>query len=348
LFACKFVEMRIRRPLLATCSVLFLVHLACGNSPANVANAVPSASARLDESDVARVGGQLLPRDLVVKIASEKQGVSGKEIALALVDEALLAQAADSPDRSSQVAQRIKRVLARRLAAQVASKIKDQSDISDAELAAVMGKDWVDLQRPEMRNAVHVVVRSDVPDGDVVAKNLREALDRAMKKVPADATEDQQADEFTASVNQTLDSIIAAPPTSALKSVIKYAGADRFKKAISVEKLSPFTLDGRVYEPDPAKRGQTYSTDFTKPAFALPSNHSLSNVVKSEFGHHVMWLLSIQPPFAVPRETIVEKLKSRIPEYRFRQALAGFASQIETKILASDDQIMALPILESQ
>jgi hypothetical protein len=308
---------------------------------------MPSASVPVAEGAVARVGRELLSRELIVAIAPEKQGVSSKQIVSDLVDEALLAQAAESPDRNAQIAQRIKRVWARRLAERIAKQAANQGEISDAELAAVMGNDWVDLQRPELRKVVHIVVLKEVPDGEVAAKVLREALDRSMKKVPANATEDEQVNLFKATVTETLDSIIKTPPTSALKSVIKYAGADRVKMSFKVETLSPCTLDGRVYEPTPAIRGESYLTDFTKAAFAIPAVHSLSDVAKSDFGYHVMWLLSIQPPFSVPRETIVEKLKNRVPDYRFRQLLAGFAQHFETKIVASDDQIMELPTLES-
>jgi hypothetical protein len=274
------------------------------------AAALGGTSAQLGGSIVARVGGRTIDASTVAKVARAKR-VSVYDATRALVDEEIFAQAAlhDDALASPGVLTRLDGVLARAYAARLDDEALAQGPITDDEIAATMGDDWIELSRPETRVAVHALVREGTPNGAALADQLHDLV--APTKTPQ---------EF-----------MTAAPT--------LPGVDG--KQLVVEPLTtPFTRDGRLLSPQPGG----LDTTFTEATFAIAEVGGTSPVVHTSFGWHVIRLVEIRPAFEASHEEKARKLQGKIVLRRlgdrFTKAMDALRAATPAQIVATDADLM--------
>lgn len=295
-----------------------LVAIGCGKGAPSAIGSAPNASAsigasaRLEGGMVARVGDVSLARDDVASAARARK-LDARDTARALVDEALLARAAvlrgalDEPSGK----QPIIAALARSVVAQYERDARAQGPITEAELDAVMGEAWVDLDRPETRVVVHALIREGTPDAEAHAQALYEQLVK----------------------------------TSDWKSFLDIAKKSTLvpKEQLVAEPIDyPFTLEGRLAVPEAST---TLDKAFSEAAFAIPSPGATSKPVHTGFGWHVIRLVDVRPPFKASFDAKKERLegdvvRARIGD-RFEKKLAELRASVTIQILASDADVMA-------
>jgi peptidyl-prolyl cis-trans isomerase C len=140
---------------------------------------------------------------------------------------------------------------------------------TDAEVRALSEERFWELDRPRMVAVVHAVVLS--PEPDPAARALAERIAVATAHANTDA-------EFQAAAGMV--------------------DAGRF--TVKLETLQPVTLDGRAVNPAaPPPAGpavQQYDREFAAAAQRLARPGEQSPVLRTSFGYHVLYALSIIPP----------------------------------------------------
>jgi parvulin-like peptidyl-prolyl isomerase len=290
-----------------------------GSSPAPSAPATVLASttgAALGPDIAVRVDGEpISTRSIARRMAADaaRSPAAARRAADEAIDDALLARAAlrAGAARDPAVAAALRATLARALVRDLGEKLIARGPFTDEEIAAVRADHWTDLDRPETRSAQHALVRSTVADGEAVARRLRAAL--------ADA---KDLDEFEARA--------------------KAFGAQEHVDLV-IENLDvPFTADGRIAQPN-ADRG--LAVPFTQAAFALAKVGAISDVVKTNFGWHVLRLTKIAPPAYAARSQIERDLLSELSRRRGKPEwdalLARLRAAAPASVTASDADLMA-------
>jgi hypothetical protein len=243
---------------------------------------------------VARVGAHVLDPVLVAKVAQAQQ-LPPEAAARVLIDEALIAEAAIRAGalRDPSVVRLLDASAARAMIARDHGAALAKGAITDEELSAAMGEEWVDLDRPESRTVVHALVPKDAKDGAALAASLRARL-------------------------------LEAKDQKGFLDAAKAFGVERQVPIVAESLDAPFAIDGRIVLRDAS--GTTLDTTFTKAAFALGQVGDRSAVVETPFGWHVIELVEIRPEKHAPRATKIEALepvivKNRIyAEYEARRA----------------------------
>lgn len=274
----------------------------------------PAQAAALG-GEAARVGDVSIPRALVLAVARAR-GLSAKDATTALIDDALLAEAAKSAgaDNDANLARAHDAALARALAAKARTEALAQGDWTDAELDALTAAHKLEIDRPEARQVVHALVPKDVPGGEELAARLRERL------------ADVKADDPRASEK----AFLAAASAFALPD----------GKKVIAETIPYFTREGHLLS------GGDLAKPFAEAAFALEKPMDTSGVVPTQFGWHVIRLVSILPPHVATRDEKIEHFAGELLAARVKKTwdpmLERLRAQAKIAVVATDSDL-ALP-----
>jgi hypothetical protein len=276
-------------------------------SSGSSARARPLGTAASLGGVAARVGEQTIDPGLVTQVA-RAQGIPAAAAAAALVDEAVVAEAAVRAGalRDPNVQQQLASAYARALVTRERQAALASGPFTDEEIARSMGEEWVDLDAPETRLTAHALVRSEVKDGAAIAAAMRTRL-------------------------------VGAKDLTAFLDAARAFGVERGVEIVAENIDLPVTAEGRG-----ALRGvQGAGLDptFAKEAFTIAKVGECSQVVKTSFGWHVIYLVAIQPERRASREA---KIKSLLPVLLKNRAFAAFEARL-AKLRQEAHEAMTAP-----
>ena len=272
-------------------------------------------SAKLGGEVVARVGDASIDRATVLAVA-RAQKISAEAATRLLVEEALLAEGARRKGAAKEaiVKQGTTVAVANAIIARFREEARARGPITDGELATALaeGDEWMDLDRPETRRAVHALVPKDVPGGEAIARSLRDAV--ALAPTPETFMESARAFKND-----------ALPPGK-----------------LVAEPLEPFTEDGRVLK----HGGGNYALPFAQGAFTIPRVGDTSDVVWNPgFGWHVIRLVAINPPRHASRDELIAALEGQVIRARigtqFEELVERLKGEARVQLLGDDATMMA-------
>jgi len=293
-----------------------LLGLGCGGDRAAPVPAGPAQNAvnvALGGQTVARIGATAIDRALV-RAVMQARGLSAKAVLDALVEEAILAEAAIRAGAPNDLAARgrLNAALARPLLDRFRAEGLAAGPWTDDELAKLGADQWRELARPEGRVVVHALVKKEVPDAEQVGKRLREKL---------------------------LE-VSGTDPETNLKAFTEAAKAFKVPSGppVHIEQLS-FVSDGRSLD-SPG----SLLPSFTKGAFAIPAVFGTSDLVETSFGFHVIRMLAIIPPKTTTREERIAILEPQLVSARVKAVhdarLAALHKQTPPQMLGSDQDLL--------
>lgn len=244
----------------------------------------------------ARVGSEDVPLATVQRIVSALGVTPRAARDLAIVD-ALFAQGARATSPSEKLAVAERGVHARVLLEEFRERARAAGPATDAEVEALTKERWIELDRPPAVRVTHVVVLAkkpeDRPAGRAIAERVAEALKGATK-----------SDDFEKRVQ----------------------GLGTKEIPVKVERLSPVTTDGRMFELAVAGRPPTemggLDEGFTKASHALKNPGDLSPIVETPFGLHVIFL---EERIAPEQPSLEERRTLLTPEIQARRAERALA-----------------------
>jgi hypothetical protein len=244
----------------------------------------------------ARVADDDILLSTVHKIARARDVTPREARELAIVD-ALFAQGARATSPGAQVAVAERGVLARVLLEEARQLGHGAGAPTDAEVEAVTKERWIELARPVAVRVTHVVVLAKKPEERQAGRAIAERVAAALKG----ATKSQDFEQ-------------------------RIEGLRTKEIGVKVERLSPVTTDGRVFElaasGRPATELGTLDAGFTRAAHALEKPGDLSPIVDTPFGSHVIFLEERLPPVQPSLEERRHLLSPEIQSRRAERALA--------------------------
>jgi hypothetical protein len=266
-----------------------------------------AAAAHPDPDVAARVGGALVRKDQLARIASA-QGIQPAAARDLAIHDALLAEEARARGLDAQRGVQLveSATLARVLAFDIAAAAEARGPVTDAELDAVTARHWVELDRPESSRTVHAIVllkKDAPPDARTSASQLAETIRGAVAKV----TDVASSSEPQRDPRSPEDPVVAA----FRKAVTDVPKGDR---DIRVEPLPPVAADGRVV----SEAGGHFDEAFARAAAKLERRGDVSPVIESSFGYHVILLLERVPAHTVPREERRAMVREEVMSTRAR------------------------------
>jgi hypothetical protein len=221
---------------------------------------------------VARVGATEIPGGLVSEVARAR-AVTPKAALDLLLEDAVLANGALAAglDRSPEVVFATRSIEGRATIAHVRNEANATAP-TDEEVSRLTKEHWLELDCPETLVVIHaVVLRPTGADAAALEVKARQAA------AALEATEQgaKDADDFEARAK-----------------AVPHDGLD-----LRVERLQPFTTDGRVAAPGPE---HGYDAKFAAGAAPLMTPGATSGIVESSYGWHVIRLLERRPRKTVP------------------------------------------------
>jgi hypothetical protein len=233
----------------------------------------PAEQAALGGEVAARVGTDVIPMSLVIKVANV-QHITAREALRRLVDDAVSANAARARglDKQLPASWRLTSARARFAADRLASDAKLAGLPTDEEVAQLTARYWREVDRPAAIHVVHVLAqRPKTPD------RAAEALARAFAEKARDAVVSAKSSE------EFQEKAKALP----------HPGVE-----VVVQGLPAFTRETKVTEGNDGVMDKA----FTKAAFELAEVGDTSPVIESEFGWHVIRLEERIPEQRMPLE----------------------------------------------
>lgn len=262
-----------------------LVALACA-SPA----APRPTEAALVAGAVADVAGDAIASDTVARAASA-QGLSPREARDLAVRDALFARAARDELDPRLVAGIESATLARALLDELEQRARAAGPPTDAEVATLTERHFVELDRPAAVRTVHAVALVE-GSTEAAARDLAARVARAVQ----DAT---SADDFTAKARA-----VEADP-----------------KKLHVESLPAVAADGRTLPDREHPEVGSFDADFARSANALQNPGDTSAPARSAYGFHVIRLVERVPELRVPLEERRKHLADEALSERARSEL---------------------------
>jgi peptidyl-prolyl cis-trans isomerase C len=222
-------------------------------------------------------------------------------------------------DQSLSVEAALRGTLARAVL-ETLKKEASETAPTDAEVAEVTARHFVELDRPETFRVIHAVVK--VPPKADNAMHLRaRALAARLAERVTNATDEAEFRKLAESIDE------------------------RDGLEVVVETLKPVAADGRVVDVDRPSDQQTYVLSFARAASRLTQPGQKSGVVTSEFGFHAMMLLERIPALVVPLDERRRLLRDEILTDRARRLkkdlLHRLQSNVATTVERSTDSILA-------
>jgi hypothetical protein len=284
--------------------------IACGT------HAAPMQSGTLTEGIVARAGSIDITTDLASRVATA-QKIDSRSAVTTLADDAVAAQAAQtkSLDVDPTVAWRVRALKARTVTDRFREEARALGPPTDAEISMMSSDHWQEVDTPEQRTAIHAIVLKEKnkpppPNALDVAESIRHAV--------GDEGNDQ---DFESIANK-----IGARGTT-----------------IRVERLPPFVADGRIAQP--GAQG-SFDATFARTTFAIPAVGRTSDVTETRFGWHVIRLIRITPPHAIPweerRGLFAEEIFATRAREKHDQLLGKLRAKETIDVSLSAEQSMAL------
>jgi hypothetical protein len=271
----------------------FIPLVACGEPLSGVG----AEEGLLGADEAARVRGDFIFVQTVREVA-EAQGLSLSVARDRLIADALFAAASEDAAGGTERLRRARRVAASRAMLQ---HLQDQVRAGDppaaAELARAASAEWWLFDRPEMRRAVHAVVRIRDPADDEGALGVAEAIYESVRD--------------------------ARTPTAFAE---RARAVSRDGLEVRIEELAPCTADGRVADPErppaPGSPGQKYAEEFAEALFLIDEPFVAAPPFRSSFGLHVAMVTERIPERRLNVPEVRQQLEQRIETERIRRALA--------------------------
>ncbi|MCL2823643.1 MAG: hypothetical protein FWD57_06600 [Polyangiaceae bacterium] len=266
-------------------------------------------NADLQAGLAAQVGSESISVEQVLTLSDAEQ-IPAEEARSRLVYDALFAAEARAfglADRTDVVGM-ARAELTRTLISRMKSDAYG-SPITDEELARHTALNWLDMDRPEARRTVHAVVIPNNPDDPLDWSTAGRVARRIEDAVRLESSSEQ------------------------FKKAAEAVDGDGLK--VVVQDLPPVTSDGRVADlanrPPVGAVVPTFDLSFARAVFELGEVGDKKGGVRSQFGIHVVMLVSVQESRVVDGETRLGMLSAEIRAARMRGSLDGLLSTLVTR-----------------
>ncbi|MCC6746583.1 MAG: peptidyl-prolyl cis-trans isomerase [Deltaproteobacteria bacterium] len=261
---------------------------------------------------VARVNGRPI---LLEDLASQRRnGQSAREALRALIREELLAQEARRRglDTHAGVRDAQRRALAQHLIRRELANFSTKT-VPRALVERAYELNRSRYQRPELAEVVHIVAEARRKDPPEAHRRARELAEKARTV----ATSGRLSPEEFSQIAPLLQ---------------KNAGGIK----VHAEALAT------------ARRGQTVES-FAEAAFALEGQGSISPVVATRYGYHVIYLKGRVPAVDIPLSQAESEIRARVFEEARRMAFAQFTEQLEKRTTPRiDEAVLARALSPAQ